>query len=203
MLYDTDVILLMGVLIWLAVVAYQDLCEQHVSPWLITIPTILVGIWRVVMPPADTWWPAGPAVCLILISVVYSSSPIGGVFILAALGLGIQASISTTVLLLMWTFAILLFGWGVWGGADAQGFMILTALWPNVWLSGALFGALLLGSSVATVRRFGMASPIALQNTMVRMKQGKRPSAETDTAAPLLPWMFLGTFGYVLWSVLL
>jgi hypothetical protein len=201
MRYDTKIVL--GILIWLAVVAYQDLRKQHVSPWLITVPTILVGIWRVGVPPADAWWPAGMAMFLVLVSVVYSGSPIVGVFILAALGLGLQASLATTVLLLMWSFAILLFRWGIWGGADAQGVMVLTALWPTLGLSGALFGAMLLGSLVVLVRRYGAASPIALQNTLARLKRGERPSAETATAAPLLPWLFLGTVGYVLGAAFL
>ena len=158
MRYDTKTML--GILIWLAIVAYQDQRQQRVAQWLITIPTLLAGIWRVVAPPADAWWPAGIAMFLVLMSVVYSESPVVGVFILAALGLGVQVNIPTMVLLLMWSFAILLFRWGVWGGADAQSFMVLTALWPTLGLSGALFGAMLLGSLVVIVRRYGLSKSV-------------------------------------------
>lgn len=196
-------LLIVGVLLWLSILAYLDWREGEFSHWSTTVPMIIAGLWRVIHPPAETWWPAGVAMLFMLVGILLSDE-VGllGAFGLAAAGLGVTANFPTAVMIATWFVALVGFTWDVWSGGDAKIVMVLLALWPNVELLGSLLFALLLGSFVVLFQRFGGTVPVIMLHAAASLRRGERPTEDQATPAPLGPWLLLGTVGYVVWSVL-
>jgi hypothetical protein len=201
------------VLFWLCALAVIDVKYRELPHWGSTFPMVAVGLLRVVFPPDDLVgmraWLAGSAIFLLLAAVVLSdSAPLLGVFAATALGLGLQTgTVEVSVLVATWVLALLWAQWGFWGAGDAKVVMFLAAVWPDLYLVGALLMALVGGGCLALVRRYGRAAPTVFPQVLGELRQGNVPARQDAaqvaawTHRAAVPWLTLGTALYVVGNV--
>lgn len=190
-----------GLTIWLAALANLDVRTRTVPAGATALPLVLTGLFRtLVAPPDGAVWPGGLAVAGALAMALASDTrwaiwPAG----LAAFCAGL-AGPESRVLVASWICSLILTLIGVWGAGDGKVCATLLALFPDARLALALGGAVELGCILAVVRRYGWATPLALGSVLHDMRRWRFP-AHTGARGyhPLLPWLALGTFGYLAW----
>ncbi len=200
-----------GVLAWLLVLSLWDLQWEEVPHWGSTVPLLLLGLLRVLHPPAPTGlpqWLGGGAMVLLLAALLLSDTPgLPSVLATAAVGLALQAGPELTILALTWAVSLLLALGGLWAAGDAKVTMILVALFPHLPLVVALAGASLLGGLWLLLRRYRSPVKTALvlwgvAGDLVRLRFPVRQDPDevaTLTYAPGVPWLALGAACYLLW----
>ena len=190
------------VLGWLALLSYWDVRQQPLPHAVTTSWLVGIGGWRILAPLDGSG--AGRGVMLFLLAgfLLKQPPPFPQVYLLTAVGLGLQSGPEAATVAGTWLVAVFLLAWGAWSGGDAKIVMILSALWPDVRLSICLLLALLLGSFIVLGWRYRHGTLMVLHQTMARLQEEIAPCASQATPAPLVPWLGLGTLGYVLWGVL-
>jgi hypothetical protein len=213
MLSELETALAAFVLVWLTGLSVLDVKYRELPHWGCTFPMLAVGLLRVVFPPGDLVgmraWIAGGAILLLLVAVVLSDSPpLLGVFAATALVLSFQAhATAVSVLVVTWVLALLWAQWGFWGAGDAKVVMLLVAVWPDLYLVGALLLALVGGGCLALVRRYGRAAPTVFPQVLGELRQGNVPARQDAaqvaawTHQAAVPWLTLGTALYVAGSL--
>ena len=196
------------VLLWLGGLSLYDGRERALPHWASTWPLLIMGLLRVVYPPAPlsdrATWIARSAVFLILATVILSDvTALVLTFSTTALMLAFQThTTAVPVLVGTWIIVLLWTQWGFWGAGDAKVVMILTALWPDLRLVAALLGALFVGGLWALVRRYGLATPAVLWQTWRALRRGHVPGRTSPEETPWtyqagVPWLALGTLIYL------
>ena len=197
------------VLLWLGGLSLYDGRERALPHWASTWPLLIIGLLRVVYPPAtplgSATWIARSAVFLMLATVILSDvTALVLAFSATALVLAFQTQTTAVpVLVGAWSVALLWTQWGFWGAGDAKVVMILTALWPDLRLVAALLGALFVGGLWALGRRYGLATPAVLWQTWDALRRGQVPGPlSSDETTPWtyqagVPWLALGTLIYL------
>jgi Flp pilus assembly protein protease CpaA len=179
-------ILIVPVLLWLLVVAWQDARQQTVANGLTLPPLFLAAfLWL-----ARGAWAVGLLLALLLIAGevlerLRLPTAMGiGPLILAAGGLAHAAPPDVQLILVAWFCA-----WAAWalhlaGGADAKVLMALVAFFPDPLLAALLVAAQVAWSVYHLIRRYrGRALQVALTGTLSRPTQ-----EELDAhGVPLLP----------------
>ena len=199
-----------GILVWLLVLSWWDLKWQEVPHGASTVPLLLLGLLRVIYPPAppgpDLWLARGALVLLLAAMILSDNPPLAPLYSLAAVGLALQSGPEMVVLTLTWAVALLLALGGLWSAGDAKVTMILVALWPSPYLVAALAGASLLGGLWVLLRRYRSPGKTAwvlwgVAEDLVRLRfpaQQSRAEAASLTHAPGVPWLALGAACYLL-----
>ncbi len=202
-----------GVLAWLLVLALWDLKWEEVPHWGSTAPLLLLGLLRILYPPAPAgiplWLGRGAMVLLLAAMLLSDNAVLPPVLAAAAVGLAVQAGPEMTVLALTWAVSLLLALGELWSAGDAKVTMILVALWPSAYLVAALAGASLLGGLLILLRRYRSPAKTAfvlwsVAGDLVRLRFPARQSeaeVNTLTRAPGVPWLVLGAACYLLWVV--
>jgi hypothetical protein len=195
------------VLVWLLGLAWLDLQERELPHLLSTGPFLLVGAARMVYLPValsgiDAWLARSALFLLFVVVIVSDIAPLRIPFSITALLLGWQAGAPALLILIVtWLLALTWVRWGIWGGGDAKVMMILVAVWPDLYLVGALLLALLFGALGALLQRYGRASPVVLRQVMIELRQGQVPARQKEPAYLTyqagVPWLALGTALYV------
>jgi hypothetical protein len=195
------------VLVWLSGLAWLDLQTRELPHLLSTGPFLLAGVARIIYLPValsgiDAWLARSALLLLCVVVGVSDMAPLRIPFAITALLLGWQTGATALlVLIVTWLLALTWVRWGIWGGGDAKVMMVLVAVWPDLYLVGALLLALLLGGLLALWQRYGHASPAVLWQVMTALRQGQVPARQTDPAYLThqagVPWLALGTALYV------
>lgn len=193
------------VLIWLLVLSWFDYRTRELPHWASTMPLLLVGLGRVGYPPTDARsLIASSAVFLALMAIVMSDiRPLQITFSVVALVLAFQTHTPVLVLVGTWIGALLWAQWGFWGEGDAKVVMILSAIWPDIYLVGMLLLALLLGGLGALWRRYGIDTVAVLGRVQAKLLRGHVPARQEQEEAASwtyqagVPWMTLGTAVYL------
>lgn len=193
------------VLSWLLMLSWFDYRTRESPHWASTVPLLLIGLGRVWYPPVDEKrLIASSAVFLALMAVVMSDiRPLQITFSVVALGLAFQTHTPVLVLVGTWSVALLWAQWGFWGAGDAKIVMILLAIWPDLYLVGALLLALLLGGLGALWRRYGTDTVAVLWRVRAELLRGHVPARQEQEAAASwtyqasVPWITLGTVVYL------
>lgn len=162
------------VVVWMGVMAWQDVRTGQISNWLTVTPLLGSALWWLAR---GEWRVAALLLAMLAAGEIQSrlrrpaAWSIGVVIPLA----GIWAASTTAdivFILIGWTCV-----WAAWtlhliGGADAKAVMALLAFFPNPLLAGLLVAAQLLWSIFHLVRRYGGRSPgVALNGIFSRPTQ--------------------------------
>jgi len=184
---------------WLVLLARSDLRTRTTPAWATAIPLLAAGLFRSLVAPAGgAFWPGGVAAGCALAMILLSDTGLGvypaGLALLCA-GL---AGPESQVLVGSWVAALILTLLGIWGAGDGKIFATLVALFPDVRMVIALALAIALGSSIALLRKYGGATPVALMSVLGDALHLRFPSKTGEQGDhPAVPFLALGAFAYL------